>query len=274
MALPLLAPPGLSQDERTKTAIKNFRAGYFDGCRKGQLLAGGTGKYADAFCACALSLLDVEMTATKIEELLKLVEANPSAIRDYAPFQRALLRTQECDAVGSYDKRRPESIAGQAGLSPPRVFEDFSIRLPAGFIALAPQERDGVRIYLFTRFHDDLETSTIIQVSVMPFTGDLAGKSEQALDEAADKYLHQMLAGIRRQREDWTQKPVFAKTDGAQRFKSAEWSGSIKGEQLEGIAYAGIAPGRVFLVGTQDFKRYSATTLPLTQSSIATLTAR
>lgn len=255
-------------------AVRNFRAGFFDGCTKSQLAASASEKYADAFCACALSALDTEMTASERDELVKTGAANPSALADHPPYQRVLRKQQECRAVGQYDTDEPPAPGRDLGLSPPRVFEEFSIRLPDGFIVLPRQELDGLRAYLFVRHHADLETSTVIQVSVLPFPGDIAGQSEQALDEAAEKYLQQMLAGIRKQRENWAQKPTFATTIAAQRFRVAEWSGSVKGEPLEGLMYVTIAPGRIILVSSQDFARYSGNTMPLARSSIATITLR
>jgi hypothetical protein len=210
------------------------------------------------------------MTAAEIEELSDLQVSGPSPIPDYAPFQRVLRQREECAAVGSYDGRKE----ARAELSAPRVFEEFSIRLPPGFIVFPKKEDQGGRVYLFARLHNDLDKSTVMTIAVRPFTAARADLTEKEREQAAESYQSDMLAALRKRRDAWTQANAVTETIAGHRFKLVRWSGLLKGEPMEGIQYVGITGSRVFVIGTQDFAGWSSDTLPLMRASIDTLLPR
>lgn len=258
-----LAPVALAIEEKPSTAeqdLIDFRAGYYDGCVKGEQSQGKPQNYQEAFCACVLSVLR-EIPEADLQALVQRAKVDPSAMADPAFFEKLWqLGAADCELVGQFDDTKTLSKEELSRLRDPRTYDGFSIRLPRGFMAAPFQQQGPARIFAFGRLHGDLETSTAIQITLIdvnqPPPRPPTAKDRQQL-------LAMFLQKIGQGRTEWTLSEPSEVEIGGLLFAAADWAGKSEGKAMQGTLYAAITNQKIVTLYAQDVQPFAGDTIPL-----------
>ncbi len=269
-------PPALAAQAEEKPAtpeqdLNNFRAGYYNGCIKGQQALGKPQKYQEAFCACMLSVLR-EVPEADVKAFAQRTKADPAAAADPAFLEKLQQRgAADCALVGQFDDTQNLSMEERVWLREPKVFEGFSLRLPRGFITAPVQKQGPARIFGFGRLHADLETSTAIQVTLID-----VDKAPPRLPTAQDRQqlLVMFLQRINQQKTDWTLSEPAEVEIGGLLFAAADWSAKSEGKAMQGTLYAAITDKKIVTLYAQDVQPYAGDTISLAKEVFRSFTLR
>lgn len=273
VALLLLLPLSLTSegaDEKPSSPeqdLINFRAGYYDGCIEGQEALGKGKKYPEAFCSCMLSILG-ELPEADLKVFVQRVQADASAALDPTFLEKlAQLGAADCQLVGQFDDTKVLSKEELSQLGEPKVFEGFSIRLPRGFMTVPAEKQGPNRMFGFARLHGDLQTSTVIQVSIIEL-GE-APPTEPSTKER-QQLLSTLLKGVKARRTEWAQSEPTEVELGGFRFAAVDWSGKSDGREMEGMLYVTVAGSKIVALSAQDFRPFASDTIPLAKQVFKT----
>lgn len=270
LLFPLLLTTSAGADEKPSLPqqdLIDFRAGYYDGCAKGQKALGKREEYQEAFCTCMVSILD-ELPEADLKVFMQRVQADASAALDPTFLDKLQqLGAADCPFVGQFDDTRILSKEEISQLREPKVLDGFSIRLPRGFMAFPVQQQGPTRVFTFGRLHGDLKSSTVIQVSIIDL-----GKSPptEPTTKERQELLSMFLRGIKERRTEWAQSEPAEVELGGFRFAAVDWSGKTDGQEMEGTFYAAAVGSKLVALSAQDFRPFASDTIPLAKQVFKT----
>lgn len=268
--LPLSPTTSAGADEKPSLPqqdLINFRAGYYDGCVEGQKALGKREKYQEAFCSCMLSILG-EFPEADLKVLVQRVQADASAAQDPTFLEKLQqLGAADCQLVGQFDDTKILSKEELSHLREPKVFEGFSIRLPRGFMTVPTEKQGPARLFGFGRLHGDLQTSTVIQISIID-----VGKSPPTEPSTKERQqlLSMLLRGIKERQTEWAQSEPTEVELGGFPFAAVDWSGKTDGHEMEGTFYATVVGSKIVALSAQDLRPFASDTIPLAKQVFKT----
>jgi hypothetical protein len=181
------------------------------------------------------------------------------------------LGAADCQFVGQFDDTKVLSKEESSQLREPKVFEGFSIRLPRGFMTVPPAQQESTRLFGFGRLHGDLQTSTLIMVSLVDL-----GQAPPAAPSAGERaqLLAMFLKGIKDRHTEWTQSVPTEVELGGLRFSAVDWSGKTQGREMEGTFYLTVAGSEIVALSAQDFRPFASDTIPLAKQVFKTFSLK
>ncbi len=258
---PALAAPAAEKPSAQEQDLINFSAGVHDGCLKGQKASGKSEKEQGAFCACLLSVFG-QVPETDRQALMQRATADPAAVAADPAWLDKLdqLGSADCALVGKFDDTNTFTKEELARLSDPKAFDGFSLRLPRGFMAVPVQQQGPARMFGFARYHADMTTSTVLQVSLLDPP---KPPSAEPTKSERERLLALLLEGISARRTDWSLSAPSEVEIGGLLFATADWSGKSEGRAMQGTMYAARKGNRVVMLAAQDLEPHSRQTIPL-----------
>jgi len=245
----------------------NFKAGFVNGCMKSRDRRGVDERYTRAFCVCAMLQFRAAMSEAEFQQILDRLSNSAQPAYELPQFGRGGFAGLECENLGSYDAASPDHA--EMELRPRRRFDEFSIRLPRGFVSAQHSDGPG-RTQNFFRLHADLESASALSFGVAPaaiFPG------SQHIADAPDWYLSVMLEPLKRrwQKSNWAHRRIPDRAIGSFTFKVAEWTASDAGAEHIGLLYVTVIRDQLIIITMRDVKPHAVATLPLMESSVKTL---
>ena len=263
LAAALAATPAARAES---SLVTSFLESAYLGCMQIQGARIGDARKARVFCLCSGSKLRTDLESEELEQLAHRA-ANGVDIGELPQFQRIVEDRRACDAVGTHDGRA-------SSLERERLFGPFSIALPEGFLLLGRSEKHARRNWAFHRFHADLETTTLLQITILADERIASSRTDDDVDRRNELELAKLVDELRQTRQGWRAGASREIALGNLALRTVEWSARERATPVRGIAGAGTAAGRVVLVRIQDDAARAEETLALARRSLETFRLR
>ena len=147
------------------------------------------------------------------------------------------------------------AVAGAAGAAEYEN-EHFSLEVPRGYEGPHLQPDGGGETYLFVKRHLPTLKTAIYQVTIHDL-----GKAVDESKVAKDRYLHQLLDGIKEKRIELVAQPFEDAMVDARPARAAKWQGNLDGKPLVGHAYVAVSGSKVYMINVQDFEEYATSSM-------------
>jgi hypothetical protein len=161
---------------------------------------------------------------------------------------------------------------GQTRISQKFGEHTFALALPAGYkLQTEGGSNPAVRTFGFATEVRTDGTRGLIQVTLVDLR-----KGPPGREPGLDHFAASMITGVRSRRNDWVQQESRIELTGVE-GKRIQWSGSSQpsSEQkplaMRGVMIVGIKDGLGFSLHTQDVEPLAASTVPLGEGSLMTL---
>lgn len=252
--------PAAAQQAPPAADETNFAAGFMHGCMKGKQSGGVEERHLRARCVCTVHEFRAALSDSEFREMVTRGTMTDDLLPRLATAQIA------CTTVGTYD--RTAADPPETELLPARRFENFSIRLPQGFIPLKRTDH-GKPAYEFFRPHADLDSSAVVSIRILP-TADTGFKPGGTRSAAIAWHVVAMMKSLKQRGATIVPTADADMSIGSLTLQGIQFTSSKDGRDARGFAYVTVVQDKALILVIQDTTANATVTLPLMQESLKT----